>query len=293
LQPFDLFLLLLQSAITGSAFLFIRVAAPSFGPVPLILLRTGIAGLTLAIVLLVLRRPLPLKGRWLDWLVHGLLNAALPFTLIAWAELELSAALAAILNATTPLFTALLATRFLGEPIGLKKGAGLLLGFIGVGLVVGVTGSTRGALLPALACTAAALCYGLAAIWVKKRFAGVSPIQLAAGQQLFALPFLLVPGILVWPSALPDSRAILAVLGLALLATAGAQSLFFWILQRLGPTRTMTNNFLIPCFAVLWSWFLLHEGVGTGAIFGLGLILASLFLVFGRPAVRETRGSVR
>lgn len=284
MQPFDLFLLLLQSAITGSAFLFIRVAAPGFGPVPLILLRTGIAGLTLAIVLLLLRKPLPLKGRWLDWLVHGLLNAALPFTLIAWAELELSAALAAILNATTPLFTALLAARFLGEPIGWRKGAGLLLGFIGVGLVVGVTGASGGALLPSLACTGAALCYGLGAIWVKRRFAGVAPVQLAAGQQLFALPFLVLPGVLLWPSALPGSTEILAVLGLALLATAGAQSLFFAILQRLGPTRTMTNNFLIPCFAVLWSWLLLREGVGLGAIGGLVLILASLFLVFGRRA---------
>jgi drug/metabolite transporter (DMT)-like permease len=282
MNPLDLGLLLLQSAITGSAFLFIRIAAPAFGPVFLILLRVGIAGVLLLSVTALQGRAPRLRDRWRDYLVHGFLNAALPFTLLAWAELSLTASMAAILNATTPLFTALFAALWLGEQISWRRGLGLLLGFLGVGLVVGWTGLSGGpgALLPALACTGATICYGLGAVWVKRRFQGAPPVHLAIGQQLFALPFLLPPGLLMAPKSLPSASALLAVLALAILATAVAQTLFFAILQRLGPTRTMTNNFLIPCFAVLWSWLFLKEGASPWALFGLGLILTSLLLVF-------------
>ncbi|MBC8162058.1 MAG: DMT family transporter, partial [Roseiflexaceae bacterium] len=135
MKPADSVRLLVLSALWGGSFIFMRVAVPALGPVALIFCRVGIAGLALLVYARLLGQPLELRQRWLQYLVIGLLNSALPFVLIATATLRITASLAAILNATTPLFAALIAAAWLREPLTGGKLAGIALGLVGVSVV--------------------------------------------------------------------------------------------------------------------------------------------------------------
>ncbi|HLO04052.1 MAG TPA: DMT family transporter [Symbiobacteriaceae bacterium] len=278
---FDLFLLLILGGLWGGSFIFMRVAAPQFGPVWLIFLRVLIAAGALLVWTVAQRQAPSLKRLGWQYLVLGLIASALPFTLIAWAELKLSASTAAILNAATPLMAALTGALLLGERFGPRRLAGLVLGFIGVVLVVGWTGLTLGAaaLLPALASLGACLCYALGAAFTKRAFGGESAVGLATGQQIGAviaflplLPFVERPGAI-------ELGAIWALVALALASTAVAYLIYFVILERNGPTKTLTVTFLVPLFSSVWGALFLSESVGWGAGAGLVLILGSLLLV--------------
>lgn len=258
-----------------------RVAAPQFGPVWLIFLRVLIAAGALLVWTLVQRKAPSLRRLGWQYLVLGLLASALPFTLIAWAELKLSASTAAILNAATPLMAALTGALFLRERFGPRRLAGLVLGFVGVVLVVGWTGLTLGpsAWLPTLASLGACLCYAIGGVWTKKAFGGESAVGLATGQQIGAvIAFLPLLPFVPRPAAV-DAGAIGALVALALASTAVAYLIYFVILERNGPTKTLTVTFLVPLFSSVWGALFLSESVGWGAGAGLVLILGSLLLV--------------
>lgn len=288
---FDLFLLLILGGLWGGSFIFMRVAAPQFGPVWLIFLRVLIAAAALLLWTLVQRKAPSLKRLSWQYLLLGIVASALPFTLIAWSELKLSASTAAILNAATPLMAALTGVFLLGERFGPRRLTGLVLGFIGVVLVVGWTGLTLGAaaLMPTVASLGACLCYALGAAFTKKAFGGESAVALATGQQIGAVvAFLPLLPFVPLPTAV-EMGAIWALLALALASTAVAYLIYFVILERNGPTKTLTVTFLVPLFSSVWGLLFLHESVGWGAGLGLLLILGSLLLVnevrlFGRKA---------
>jgi len=221
--------LLLLSALWGGSFLFIRIAVPVLGPVLLIELRVLIAGVALLVYMLVTRSPLDLRARWRHYLVIGIINSAIPFTLIATAELYLTAGLAATLNATSPLFGAVVAAMWIKEALTKKKVIGLALGLLGVSVLVGWSPFPFSVTLAVSvgASLAAAACYGIAGVYTKVYMRGASSKAVATCSQLGAALFLL-PLTFVAPSKhSPTPIVVLSVIALALLCTAVAYLLYF------------------------------------------------------------------
>lgn len=280
----DLGALLLLASVWGASFLFIRVAAPAIGPIALVDARVFLAGGVLLACALALRTGLNLR-RWKHYLVLGTVNAALPFTLIAAAELALTASFAAILNATTPLFTALFAAVWLGHSLTWRRLTGLALGLVGVAVSVGWNGVpvTGHIVLAVCASLAAALCYGIGFVYSSRGVSDIPSITLSAFQQIAAGIVLLPLAAFKHPTAWPSGDALSAALALSLIGTAFAYLLYFRLVRRIGPTSTSTVTFLVPLFGLLWSVLFLRETVGPGLLAGLVLILASITLVTGIP----------
>lgn len=275
--------LLLLSALWGGSFIFIRVAAPVLGPVVLVWTRVLIAGLLLLAYALARRRDLELRQRWPQYLVLGLFNSALPFVLISAAELHLSASLAAVINATSPLFGAVIAFFWLADPLTGRKLAGLALGILGVAVLAGWSPLTldRVALLSIAASLGGAASYGLASVYTKARVRGASALGMATGSQLAAALLLtpLVP--FTWPAAAPSLPVLLCTLALAVGSTALAYLLFFRLVVDIGPTKALTVTFLVPVFGVLWGALFLGEPVGISTVAGGLIVLGGTALVVG------------
>lgn len=275
------------AALWGGSFLFIRIAVPAFGPVVLACLRVALAGAGLLLYAAVLRRSVAIRARWRAYLVLGALNGAIPYSLIAAAELHLTASFAVILNGTTPLFTALVAALWLRERLTTRTVVGLLAGLVGVVILVGWSPLPldRVLLLSVGASLAAALSYGLAGVHAKTAFVGTPPLTLAIGQQvgaaLLLLPFALPLAIVDSPANQLSPGIVAAVVALALLCTSLGYLLYFYLIVSVGPTRTLSVTFLMPVFGVLWGVLFLHETVRPGTFIGLGVILASVLLVTG------------
>lgn len=287
-------LLLLLAALWGASFLFIRVAAPVLGPLPLVAARTAIAGLVL----------LPLVGeggrralaaRWPRLLVLGVLNAALPFVLIAFATLTITASLASILNATTPLFTALVARAQLGERMRRGQALGFGVGVAGVAMLVGLGSvAVTGRLLLAVgASLAAAVSYAFGAVYSGRRLPGAPVVVLATGQQLGATAALAVPAALTSGTADLTVAAAGSVLALALGSTAVGYLVYFALLERLGPTPTLTVTYLVPVFGVAWAWMFLGEALTAGALLGAAVVLLGVALVTERLRLPSAPGRWR
>lgn len=263
--------------------MFIRVAVPALGPFVLMELRVGLAAGALAPLALALSRRPALRVRWKEFLILGGLNAAIPFTLIAAAELTLTSSLAAILNSTTPLFAAVVAAAWIGEALTVRKIVGLLLGMVGVATLVGLDPVSLGgiALLSVGAMIGASFSYALGGVYAKRTFAGVPALAMAVGQQTGAAMLLLPFAAATIPQAAPALPVALSVLGLALLCTAVAYLLYFYLLASAGPTRTLSVTFLIPVFGLLFGVGLLDEPFGPGTLVGLVIILLGVALVTG------------
>ena len=190
----DLARLIFLAALWGGSFIFIRIAAPVLGPIVLVTLRVFLAGSALLVYALATRSDLELRARWRQYLILGAINSAIPFVLISTAELQLSASLAAILNATSPLFGAVIAAIWIKDALTRRKIAGLVIGLIGVGVLVGwsPTEFTPVVALAAGASLLGAAFYGLASVYTKAKVVGARPIGMATGSQ-FAAGLLLLP----------------------------------------------------------------------------------------------------
>ncbi len=271
------------AALWGASFLFIRVAAPALGPLLLMDLRFLGSVAALLLYAALTRTAIVGQGGWRAYLALGTINGALPAVLVATAALHLTASLGAILNATTPLFAALVAALWLGEPFTARKAAGIGLGMAGVGVLVGWNPlPVNGAVLLAVALSVAAtVCYAVAGVQVVRVFQEVPPLSLAVGQQLAAGLVLLPFTAASLPDSAPSRDVILAVVALAVLSTAVAYLLYFQLVQRVGPTKTASVTFLIPVFGLLWGALFLNEPIGPGTVVGLLVILAGVVLVTG------------
>jgi drug/metabolite transporter (DMT)-like permease len=289
----DLGALFLLGALWGASFLFIRVAVPALGPFALMELRVGIAAAVLALGAALFGRVPKLRARWKEFLFIGTLNAAIPFSLIAAAEIHLTASLAAILNSTTVLFAAVAAAIWAEEPLTPGKLLGVVLGIVGVVALVGwdPIALSGVVLLSVGAILAASLSYALAAVYIKRAFKGVPPLGMAIGQLTGAATSLLPLAIVSLPEDRPTAAVGFCVLGLALISTAVAYLLYFRLIANVGPTSTVTVTLLVPVFGLLFGVVLLDEPFGIGTLAGLGIILSSVALVTGivphRPAGKE------
>lgn len=273
--------LLILAALWGASFLFIRVAVPVMGPLALIEARVLLAGLALLAVGLAIRRLPDVRRDVGGFLILGALSAGVPFTLIAVAELRLTASLAAILNATTPLFALLVSAARLHERLSGRRLVGMLLGVAGVTVLVGwaplhLDGSL---LLATAASLGAALCYAVGGVYAKARFPHTSPLVTATGQQLGAAVLLILPTFAVPPRHQIEPGVALAVIALALACTALGFGLFYRLVNRIGPTGALTVTFLVPLFGLLWGAVFLHEPLTWSTPVGLVLVLVAVSLV--------------
>ncbi len=279
----DLAALVTLGALWGASFLFIRVAVPALGPFVLVGLRVGLAALVLALFAAATRRPLKLRGLWGPLLFLGFANTAVPFALISASEVHLTASLAAILNSTTVLFTALVAAVWLGDTLTYRKMLGVVFGVFGVAVLVGwdPLPLSPAVLLSVAAVLGASFCYGVGGVFTKRTFAGVPPLTLAVGQQTAAAGVMIPVGFADLPGQTPSLAVALCVLGLAVLSTAVAYLLFFYLINSAGPTATSTVTLLVPVFGLVFGVLFLNEPVGVGTIAGLAVILSSVVLITG------------
>jgi drug/metabolite transporter (DMT)-like permease len=286
----DWVLLIILAILWGGSFFFMAIALRELSPLTTVALRIGIGAALLAMLGLVVRQPLRLSvNLFCSFIVMGALNNVVPFALIGWALRDIPSGLAAILNATTPLFTVVVAhMATLDEKITLPRCLGLLIGFAGVVVMVG-----RGALInldapltAQLLCLAAALCYALAGVYGRRfRRLGITPLQTAAGQ-LMASTVLIVPLTVAVDCPcdlhLPSLAASLAILAVGALSTALAYVLYFRILSSAGATNLLLVTFLIPISAVGLGTIVLHEPINTDEIAGMALIGLGLASIDGR-----------
>lgn len=287
MRPSDFATLMLMGALWGGSYLFIRIGVADFGPAPLMAGRVVLAALVLWAGLRALGRRVEVRRHAGKLLFMGLFNAALPFTLVAFAELNLSASLAAVLGATVPMFGALVGIAWLGERICLVRGSGLALGLIGVAVLTGFSPMTLDltAMLGIGATLVAALSYAIAGVYAKKQLAGVPAGTLALGQQLGALAWLAVPALVMMPDTAPAAGSFGALAGLAIFSTALAFVLFFRMIERIGPVRTQTVAYIVPAFGMLWGALFLGEKITGGMLAGFALIVLSMLLV-NQPVLR-------
>jgi drug/metabolite transporter (DMT)-like permease len=291
MKPTDVGRLLLLSAIWGSSFIFIRLAAPALGPVTLVETRVLIAGVTLLIYAGITRSKTPPEGRkgqslefrerWRQYLILGAVGSAIPFVLISTAELRLSASLAAILNATSPLFGAVVAAVWIRDPLTLRKVSGLAIGFLGVAVLAGWShlGFSTAVLLAVAASLLAAFCYGLSSVYTKAKVKNAPPLGMAVGSQIFASLVLLPVTPFTLPSAWPPRTALLSALALGFLCTALAYLIYFRLIVNIGPVKTLTVTFLVPIFGVLWGRLFLGELITVSTLSACAVILVGTALV--------------
>lgn len=286
-------LLALLGLIWGGSFFFGRIAVPHVPPVTLAFLRLSIAALALH---LYLRGNLglyaALKARWRAFLVLGLINNAIPHTLIFLGQTEIGAGLASILNATTPIWTVLIANRLTAdEKLSPAKLAGTLAGLAGTAVMIGPSALQSGnaplwaMTLPILA----AISYGFAATY-GKRFRDL-PSPVTATGQLTASSLIMLPAALffdhAWQVPFPPLTAVAAILGLALISTAFAYILFFRIMALAGATNTSLVTLLVPPSAILLGVLFLGETLQLTDIAGMALIGTGLMILDGRLFTRQ------
>jgi drug/metabolite transporter (DMT)-like permease len=287
MRPRDGLELVLLAALWGGSFLFMRVAAPEFGPVPLVFLRVAVASALLLPLLAWRGEVSALRTHWRPLLVVGVTNSALPFVLFTVAALVLDVGLLGIFNATAPLWGAVIAWAWLKDRPGALRLLGLAIGFAGVAGL----GWERASVKPGehgvspaagvAACIAATLCYGFSVNYTKQRLVGVPPVAVATGSQLGAAVVTLLPALWLWPEVGPGSRAWAAALVLAVVCTAAAYLLFFRLIANVGPAQAISVTFLIPAFAIAWGALLLGERISGTMLIGCGVVLLGTALASG------------
>jgi len=273
--------------------LFMRIGAVEFGVLPTAAVRVAIAAAFL-LPLVWLRGLLPvLRKNWRRTLFIGLLNSGIPFACFSFALLSISTGLASILNATVPMFGALIAWAWLKDKLTGWRMAGLVIGFAGVALLAWDQASFKPAasgVAPGwalLACLLACVCYGISASYTKRYLAGLPPLVTAAGSQIGATLGLALPALWLWPARMPGVSAWLALLAVGVVCTAIAYILFFRLIEHAGPPRALSVTFLVPVFAVLYGALFLGESVtpwmvGCAAVIVCGTALSTGLLKPGR-----------
>jgi drug/metabolite transporter (DMT)-like permease len=264
------------AAIWGASFLFIRIAAPVIGPVATADLRMLIAGVALLLYYAVSGFDAQWRLRWREYLAIGALNSAAPFLLYAYAALELSVGLLAVLNATSPMWAALLGALVLREPLTVKRVAGLAIGMAGVAMVSGAEASTRW--LSITAGLGAALCYALTGIALKRWGRGAPARGMAIGTQLTG-GLLLLPLLAIAPPGNITPGIAAALLALGMVCGALAYILYFRLIADIGATGALTVTYLIPSFGVLWGSLALGEALTAMRVLGALIVTAGTVLV--------------
>jgi drug/metabolite transporter (DMT)-like permease len=292
-KPRELAVLLLLGSTWGSSFLFIKVGVEDLSPLLLVEARMLLGAATVVIASYALGLSLPRTRRlWLDVTIMALLSNVVPFALIAWAEEHIASGTASVLNASMPLFTAMLAPFFItDEGMTPAKAAGVLTGFAGVAVFSGADLTDIGSnALGDLAAVAAAACYATGAVFARLRFTGEHPLSLSAGQLVSGLvlltPVAAVVGVREGVTLHVDSA--LSIVALGVFNTGFAYVMYLWLLAEAGAVKASLVTYVIPVTGLLLGWAVLDERIGPAAVAGLVLIVAGIALV-NRAALRRLR----
>jgi drug/metabolite transporter (DMT)-like permease len=284
----DASLLLLLSAIWGSSFLFISLGVDELEPSVVVLGRL-LAGLAVLLPLVAGRGGLrPMAPYLLPLAFLAVVNNAIPFWLLGFAETRIDSGLTAVIQASAPIVTVVLAARI--DPTQRVRGlrlAGVLVGFVGVALLVGV--QRGGAVAAALAVVGTATCYAISVLVAGRTLKGLPALQASIGQIGLAVPVMLPFALAQLPDASPGADAIAAVLALGALGTGVAYLLYFALIASAGASRTILVTYLVPAFALVYGAVLLDEPVTASALVGLALILGGTVLATGVARARARR----
>ena len=286
--------LVLLGALWGASFLFMRIGAAEFGALPAAAVRVAVASVFLAPLLLMRGHGPTLAQHWKATMLIGVFNSGIPFALFCFALLTINTGLAAVLNATVPMFGALVAWAWFRDRPDGSRLLGLALGFAGVamlatrstggaGLHANAGGSAQGnaALWAVLACLGACLSYGISASATRRYLGGIPALATATGSQLGATLFLALPALWFWPAQMPGLRAWLALVALGVASTGIAYILFFRLIENAGPARALTVTFLVPVFAVFYGVVFLGEHVTQWMLVCAGVIVCGVALSTG------------
>lgn len=291
-------MLLALSLLWGSSMLFFALLAAELPPLTVVLGRVGLAALALHLLLALRGARMTRAMPWRDFAVMGVLNNIVPFVLFAWAVGRIPSGLAAILNATTPIFTVLAAHGLTdSERLTPGKLVGVACGFAGVAVLVGPAlpgglGQVDG--WGQVACLLGAVSYALAGIY-GRRFRALPPLHVATGQVTASAVLALPLALLVeraWALPMPSATAWAALAGIALLCTAAAYILYFAILARAGATNLLLVTFLLPVSALALGAVVLGEAIAPRALAGMGLIGLGLAAIDGRLVRWRWRASL-
>jgi len=285
----DLAALLALAAIWGGSFIFMRFLSPILGPVTTTGARVLIAGLVLWAVYAASGFKLEWRRNWKRYLVLGVVNSGLPFLLYAFAALHIPASLSVVLNALAPMFGAVFSAIWLADRLTWRKLAGLALGILGVALVSSLdrVSTSPLALAGMAACVLATVCYGLSTVYIRKQAMDVKPRALAGGSQLMAgLVYLPLMAALP-PRAAPGAVVIGVEVAFGVLCSAVAFLLYYRLVARVGPTRTLLVTLLMPAFGMLWGFLILGEHITWVRMLGAAVILGGTYLVAYPPRVAK------
>jgi drug/metabolite transporter (DMT)-like permease len=288
----DLIRLLVLSVIWGGSFLFMRLAAPEFGPLALICVRVGGAALLLGPLILLDGCGKVFRERFWDFLVLGVAASSLPFCLLAYSTLSLEAGFTSLLNATTPIFTAIVGVIWFRSRFTGRQYVGLAIGLVGVGVLSWnrlsfKDGGDGWAIVAALVASTA---YGVGGNFTRQRMQDLPPRVVAAGSTVAGTLLMLPFGIWKWPEVNPSFRAWGCALALAVVCTAVAYLLFFKIISSASAMATSTVTFLIPVSAILWGYLMLQEKLTLQMVAGMVITFLGTALVielFGRSEKKQ------
>ena len=275
---------MLLAALWGGSFLFTRIANTEFGALPTVGVRVAVASLCLLPLLLWQGHGRTLLRHWKQLWFVGMLNSGLPFACFSFALLSISTGLSAILNATAPLFGALIAWLWLHDRPGRSRVLGLVIGFLGVALLAwdkasfkpDASGLSTG--WAVLACLVACVCYGVAGNYAKRHLDGLPTLVTATGSQLGATLGLALPTWWLWPAQMPGRTAWLAVLAVGVFCTGLAYVLYFSLIGKVGPARAITVTFVVPAFAGGYGALFLGETVTPWMLFCGAIIICGTAL---------------
>ena len=290
----DWLLLVFLSVLWGATFFFIAIANPEVPPFTLVLARVAIAALVLVPLVFLLGYRLPASfAAWQPFIVQAIINNVIPFTLMVYGQQRIASGLAAVLNATTPLFTLIVARLFAGETLTATKVLGVLLGAAGVAVLIGPDALTANAssVIGMMCILGGTLSYAFSALWMR-RLRHIPPLVSSAAQLTCSTALLLPIAALLdrfWLLPVPSASAMLAVLGLAVFSTALAYIVFFKISASAGPSNVMLVTLLIPVTATALGVLVLDETLTIHQIVGALIIASGLVVIDGRLLARFRR----
>ena len=263
-------------AVWGSAFIFIKVAAPEFGAIGLVQARLTIASLVFIPILLRKKYLILLKPAWKHSLVLAVTNNAIPFSLFSYGSFGADSNILAILNATTAFNTMIIALLWLGEKVTLKQVFGLVLGFIGVIILVNPESSST-SIISALFCLIGAACYSFSTVFIQKYSEKTDKMVLIGWSIIFSC-FIMIPFTLLnLPPQIPSANALLSATWLGSISTGLAFFGYVYLIEKIGAVKTSTVAYFLPVFGIIWGAVFLNEVITGGIILGCATILIGVF----------------
>jgi drug/metabolite transporter (DMT)-like permease len=284
---------MLLASLWGASFLFMRISTVEFGPVATAAVRVSIASVFLMPILLYKGLGSQLRQHWKRVFFVGLLNSGIPFACYAFALLSITTGLSSLLNATVPMFGALVAWVWLRDRPTLSRTLGLVIGFAGVAMLAWDKASftpDASGVAPGwavLACLLACVCYALAASFTRRYLSELPPLVTATGSQIGAALGLALPALWLWPAQMPGPSAWLALLAVGILCTGVAYVLYFRIIGNAGPARALSVTYLVPVFAVLYGLLFLGETVTPWMLICAAVIIVGTAMSTGLLKLRH------